>query len=50
MVGGVYEVRASHGDTKLGGDDFDELILQLLLEDFQKAHGGDPEERRQIRR
>lgn len=42
MVGGVYEVRASHGDTKLGGDDFDELILQLLLVDFQKAHGADP--------
>jgi len=42
MVGGVYEVRASHGDTKLGGDDFDELIIRMLVEDFQKTHGGDP--------
>jgi molecular chaperone DnaK len=31
---GVIEVRASHGDTSLGGDDFDQLLLKRLLEEF----------------
>ena len=36
---GVIEVRASHGDTQLGGDDFDALLAQWLLGRFLKAHG-----------
>jgi len=33
---GIFEVLASHGDTQLGGDDFDELLLDYVAEDFQK--------------
>ena len=36
---GVVEVLASHGDTRLGGDDFDELLFNLLADKFQKLHG-----------
>src|SRR5262249_41963049 len=32
--GGVVEVLASHGDTQLGGDDFDELLLTLVADRF----------------
>jgi molecular chaperone DnaK len=39
---GVLEVRASHGDTHLGGDDFDELLVAHLAERFEAAHGLDP--------
>ncbi len=39
--GGVVEVLASHGDTKLGGDDFDELLLALVCDRFAEAHGVD---------
>ncbi|MEZ6139654.1 MAG: Hsp70 family protein [Zavarzinella sp.] len=35
---GVVEVLASHGDTALGGDDFDELFMNLLCDRFQEAH------------
>ncbi len=38
---GVVEVLASHGDTQLGGDDFDELLLKLLCDRFQEQHGID---------
>ncbi len=38
---GVIEVRASHGNTQLGGDDFDNLILERLLDLFQSRHGID---------
>jgi molecular chaperone DnaK len=38
---GVVEVLASHGDTQLGGDDFDELLLKLVCERFQDEHGVD---------
>src|SRR5919206_4161817 len=38
---GVIEVLASHGDTQLGGDDFDELLLKHALEKFQAEHGID---------
>jgi molecular chaperone DnaK len=38
---GVIEVRASHGNTRLGGDDFDELILQHVADQFQAQHGVD---------
>ncbi|MGV3720952.1 MAG: Hsp70 family protein, partial [Actinomycetota bacterium] len=39
---GVMEVRASHGDTNLGGDDFDEALLDQLADGFQEEHGVDP--------
>ena len=35
---GVVEVLASHGDTHLGGDDFDELLLRSVADDFAKEH------------
>ncbi|HVK08574.1 MAG TPA: Hsp70 family protein [Gemmataceae bacterium] len=36
--GGVVEVLASHGDTQLGGDDFDELLLNYLCDNFNTDH------------
>ena len=38
---GVVEVRASRGDTKLGGDDFDAAIVKYIAEDFRQQHGID---------
>src|SRR5579884_2739803 len=38
---GVVEVLASHGDTQLGGDDFDELLLKHVCDKFQAEHGVD---------
>ncbi len=38
---GVVEVLASHGDTQLGGDDFDDLLLKLVCDRFQEQHGVD---------
>ncbi len=38
---GVFEVLATNGDTHLGGDDFDNVILNWLLEEFKKEHGID---------
>jgi molecular chaperone DnaK len=38
---GVIEVLASHGDTQLGGDDFDELLLCHVVKKFQDEHGID---------
>ncbi len=38
---GVFEVLATNGDTHLGGDDFDILILNWMLEEFKKEHGID---------
>src|SRR3954470_15288171 len=38
---GVVEVLASHGDTQLGGDDFDELLMNLVCDRFQQEHGVD---------
>jgi molecular chaperone DnaK len=35
---GVYEVRATNGDTHLGGDDFDARIIEWLADGFQAAH------------
>lgn len=37
----ITEVLASHGNNRLGGDDFDELLAQRLLEAFQAEHGID---------
>jgi molecular chaperone DnaK len=39
MRGGIFEVRASHGDTQLGGDDFDVLLAQTIRERFESTHG-----------
>jgi molecular chaperone DnaK len=39
--GGVVEVKSSHGDTHLGGDDFDNLLVRHVLESFQSRHGVD---------
>ncbi len=38
---GVIEVLASHGDTQLGGDDFDDLLLKHVALRFQTEHGVD---------
>ena len=38
---GIYEVKATAGDTYLGGEDFDKKIMDWLLEDFQKSAGID---------
>ncbi|NGX53769.1 MAG: Chaperone protein DnaK, partial [Chlamydiae bacterium] len=38
---GVFEVHSTNGDTHLGGDDFDKIILNWLLEEFKKEHGID---------
>jgi len=35
---GVVEVLASHGDTHLGGDDFDQLLLDYVCDEFAKEH------------
>ncbi len=43
---GVVEVRASHGDTQLGGDDFDERLVDYLAERFTADHGVDPRDDR----
>jgi len=36
---GVFEVLSTSGDTRLGGDDFDDKIVQWLMSEFQKEHG-----------
>ena len=38
---GVYEVRSTNGDTHLGGDDFDQVIIDWLADEFKKAEGPD---------
>ena len=38
---GVFEVLATAGDNRLGGDDFDEEIMKLLIEDFKETNGVD---------
>jgi len=35
---GVFEVLATHGDTSLGGDDFDRVIIDLLADEFMTEH------------
>lgn len=39
---GVFEVRSTNGDTHLGGDDFDHVIIDWLAEEFMKDEGVDP--------
>ena len=38
---GVFEVLSTNGDTRLGGDDFDQRIIDLLVEEFKKAESID---------
>ncbi|MEK7141935.1 MAG: molecular chaperone DnaK [Patescibacteria group bacterium] len=38
---GVYEVKATNGDTHLGGDDFDKVILDHFADEFKKEHDVD---------
>mmetsp|Transcript_23592 Transcript_23592/g.69702 ORF Transcript_23592/g.69702 Transcript_23592/m.69702 type:complete len:653 (-) Transcript_23592:130-2088(-) len=39
---GVFEVIATSGDTHLGGEDFDNRIIQHMLKVFKRKHGSDP--------
>lgn len=41
VEGDVTEVLASHGNNRLGGDDFDDLLAARLMDEFQKQHGVD---------
>ncbi|MDR9382659.1 MAG: molecular chaperone DnaK, partial [Natronomonas sp.] len=47
LGGGVYEVVATNGDNDLGGDDWDEAIIDYLAESFEEEHGIDLREDRQ---
>ena len=46
IADGVFEVKATNGDTQLGGDNWDDKIIKWLVEDFKKEQGidlsGDP--------
>ena len=41
ISGGVFEVKATNGDTHLGGEDFDNTILEYLASEFKKEQGID---------
>lgn len=41
IMGGVFEVKATNGDTFLGGEDFDNTILNHLVQEFKKDQGID---------
>ena len=41
MGDGVYEVKATNGDNKLGGDDFDDKVIEWLVAEFKKSDGID---------
>jgi molecular chaperone DnaK len=38
---GVFEVKATNGDTHLGGDDWDNRVMDWILDEFKKEHGMD---------
>jgi molecular chaperone DnaK len=38
---GVFEVKATHGDTNLGGDDWDDAVIEWLVTSFRNDHGVD---------
>ena len=38
---GVFEVKATNGDTFLGGEDFDQVVINYLADEFKKEHGVD---------
>ena len=41
LMGGIVEVRASHGNTQLGGDDFDQLLADAIADQFIEQHAID---------
>lgn len=41
IADGVFEVKATNGDTHLGGDDFDERIIKFLVDSFKSENGID---------
>lgn len=41
LGGGVFEVKSTNGDTHLGGDDFDQLIIEWLAAEFQRQENMD---------
>ena len=43
---GVFEVKATNGDTHLGGDDFDQLVIDWICEEFRREQGIDLKEDR----
>lgn len=44
---GVFEVKSTNGDTHLGGDDFDQVIIDYIAEEFKKEQGVDLKNDRQ---
>ena len=38
---GVFEVKSTHGDTELGGDDWDQRVIDWLVQTFKGSHGVD---------
>jgi molecular chaperone DnaK len=38
---GVFEVKATHGDTQLGGDDWDQRVIDWMVTEFKNSHGVD---------
>ncbi|MGZ4119305.1 MAG: molecular chaperone DnaK [Actinomycetota bacterium] len=38
---GVFDVKATHGDTQLGGDDWDQRVIDWLVKQFKNKHGVD---------
>ncbi|OHB39028.1 MAG: molecular chaperone DnaK [Planctomycetes bacterium RIFCSPHIGHO2_02_FULL_50_42] len=38
---GVFQVLSTNGDTHLGGDDFDDILMNYMADEFQKEHGID---------
>ena len=48
---GVFEVKATNGDTHLGGDDFDQRVIDWLLDEFKKDQGIDlPKDQQALQR
>ena len=41
LMEGIVEVRASHGNTRLGGDDFDQRLAESVADRFEQQHGVD---------
>jgi molecular chaperone DnaK len=41
LGGGIFEVKSTNGDTHLGGDDFDQKVIDFLADEFKKDNGID---------
>ena len=41
IADGVFEVKSTHGDTHLGGDDWDNAVMQYLIKTFKDTEGVD---------